>query len=107
MSDMARQRTVEEYHAQWAVIATAYRLLEGLDLQVMLASVERADAVGPLLCPSEWIRGQTNLQPQRDVLRAAIIFTAAVERHIGKPGLGRPPCDHQESSGARQPGAQS
>lgn len=73
-------RTVEQYRSNVSeLIATALHF-ESLDLDAMLETVERADAIGPILDPTAWRAGVDNLSPQRDILRAAIAFRNVVRR---------------------------
>ncbi len=54
------------------------RLVSDMPLAAMVAHAERADAIGPLLDPSLWLKKKKPLGEDLDMLRALRTFQAAV-----------------------------
>ena len=57
----------------------AKHLLEAHDFAALLAAIESADAIGPLLDPSLWMEKHVVMDEDRKVFRAAARFISAWE----------------------------
>lgn len=61
-----------------------------IDLDVVERTHSMADAVGPLLHPSEWMKdGAKNLDDQREVIDAALPFIRSSRSILEKHGAAR------------------
>lgn len=70
-----------EFQAEWRKVSLVCEVLQGVDLEKLRRTVEAAEAVGPILFPSEY--KHQNLLNQRRVLDAALklrdTFGVAIE----------------------------
>ncbi len=79
----------DEYRMVMQQLGLAAGLLADLPLQRALALVRRAESIGPLLAPSEWMYGgATNLEQARRLLEPAVKLALAV-RELRKEALER------------------
>ncbi len=65
-------RDAETYRAGVTMAAAAARLLAGVDVPGLLADIEHADAVGPLLDPTLYREKARAMGEDRELLRAAL-----------------------------------
>lgn len=63
---------VAGWRAALATVCCANTLLRQFDIPGMLASIERADSVGPILDPTLWRENQEAMNEDRELLEAAL-----------------------------------
>lgn len=68
---MTTTKQIEYQSAIQAVVLCA-RLLRQHDIRAMLRAIEHADAVGPILNPTLWMRKATAMGEDAEMLRAAL-----------------------------------
>jgi hypothetical protein len=73
-----------EYRAHMDLVMAACRLLLEVPIDELLATVERAETLAPIVEPTAFLRGGgENLVAQREVLEAAQRLRRVAERHQG------------------------
>ena len=74
--------TGADYRFGMDLVAAACRLLLVVPVDELLATVEHAETVGPILEPTAFLHGGgDNLAAQREILQAAQALRRVAERH--------------------------
>lgn len=68
--------TREEYVDVQSKLVRIRQLAEGLPLDEFLRTLERADAIGPMLDSALWSKGHRELEKVRDLAKALRAFAA-------------------------------
>ncbi len=63
---------LEQYRADMALVYLAANVLADVPVERMLAAIDTADAMGPILDPTLYQRHARFMHQDRDVLRAAL-----------------------------------
>ena len=63
---------LHEYQQAVLVCHMAARMLAAHDLKGLIADIDRADAVGPIVDPSLWMKKRGAMREDLEVLRAAL-----------------------------------
>ncbi len=72
--------TSDEYrHALYAVFV-AGGLLEVQDIEGMIAAIDKADTLGPVLDPTLWMKNNKKMQADREMLVAALPLAALMKK---------------------------
>jgi hypothetical protein len=76
--------TDAEYRTGMDLVSAACRMLLMVPIDDLLATVQHAETVGPILEPTAFLRGGgDNLAAQREILQAALRLRQVAERHQG------------------------
>lgn len=75
---------IAEYRAAVTQVALAARVIGSHDLPGLLAAIETAHAVGPMLDPTLYREGVKAMDEDADVLRAAMPLYYLAKRLAGK-----------------------
>jgi hypothetical protein len=76
------QLTDAEYRTYMDLVTAACRMLLMVPIDDLLATVQHAETLGPILEPTAFLRGGAdNLAAQREVLQAAQRLREVAERH--------------------------
>lgn len=71
-----------EFTTLWETIAAIARMamvIDVEDVQKLLRTAELVDAVGPIMMPSEWVKGRDNLRDQETLARGFLEFRKAID----------------------------
>ena len=86
--------TADEYRAAAIQIATiarlAHQLAENIDLDGFIAMSDRADALGPVLDPTLWMRGRDRNDATRALAHATRTYLGAVDEALAHLLPGQP-----------------
>lgn len=69
-----------EYRTSMDIVGAAAQLLRGADLEGVLATIHRTDALGPILHPTQYRAKIDDLRAQRELAQAALEFHRVAER---------------------------
>lgn len=75
--------TDEEFRATWAAVLAVARTAQIIpieDVQKLIETANMAESIGPILYPSEYQRGNNNLDDQRLVARGFLEFRKAIDK---------------------------
>lgn len=78
--------TNEEYIAVQQQLVLLAQLVAEINVEGMLERLERADAIGPLFHPSEWMKAKPQLDEVRKLAEAAMVFRREALRQMEAQG---------------------
>jgi hypothetical protein len=68
----SKQEKIEEYQAAVQTVALCARMIGEHDLPELLAAIEHADAIGPILDPTLWRDRHGAMHEDKEVLEAGL-----------------------------------
>jgi hypothetical protein len=69
---MSTEAKIAEYRTAITTIALCARMIAEHDLPKLLADIEHADSVGPILDPTLWRDKHRAMEQDREILKAAL-----------------------------------
>lgn len=76
--------TADEYSEAQQQIMWLGSIVLNLPLEAMLADIAHAEAVGPIVDPTLWIRGHAKLAQVRELAEAFAEVQRVARRHVGQ-----------------------
>ena len=75
--------TAEQYAEAQQQLVWLASIVLNLPLDQMLADIAHAEAVGPIVDPTLWIRGHEKLEQVRELAEAVLQVQRVARRHLG------------------------